>query len=145
MKIALDTNIFISALEDKTKVGKQAGDLLEKIKKDALQAYVSVLAVQEFMVKIYENGQDEMVGEYLEFLSGGGLITIVNFERDIALKAAKIRAMSLLDNKLGKLPKIQTPDSIHLATALYAKAKVFYTTEKGLPKRIENMEIKVLS
>lgn len=134
-KIALDTNIFIYALEDEGKLGNSARRLFTEIKRKKPQVFTSVLTIQEVFVGVYKEGLEDRIPNYLEFILGAGLITVVDVNREIVILAAKIRA----EHKT-----IRTPDAIQLATAIYAGAREFITADRRLPKRINKLNIKIL-
>lgn len=133
--IGLDTNIFISAFNKGDVLGKKAIELLDEIKQNSPRVYISVLVFQEFLVKIFAGGLEKDAALYEDFITAGGFFTPVDVDREIARKAAKIRA---------EYPNVRTPDAIHLATALSAGVKTFFTFEKKLPKKISNLQIKVI-
>lgn len=132
---AIDTNIFIYALEDDGELGKKARKLFATVLKKNSQVFTSVLTIQEVLVAVYKAGEKEKIPTYLEFISAGGLITIVNMDAEIALKAAELRANY----------NIKTADAIQLATALQVGATAFFTADKGLPRKIENMSLHIIS
>lgn len=135
MKIALDSNIFIYALENQEELGNLSRNLFSELNKPNYQLLTSVLTVQEVLVGAYKENLGSKVTEYLEFISGGGKITIVDFTREIAIISAQVRA----DH-----PKVKTPDAIQLATAISQDAKIFYTADKKLPNKIGKLEIRSL-
>lgn len=140
-KIALDTNIFIYALEGKGELGNSARALFARIKRKNLQVFTSVLTIQEVFVGVYKEGLEDKIPNYLEFILGGGLITVVDVNREIAILAAKIRAEH---KNMHNIKNIRTPDAIQLATAIYAGAREFITADRQLPKKIDGLNIKIL-
>lgn len=134
-KIALDTNIFIYALEGEGKLGDSARRFFAEIKRKKPQVFTSVLTIQEVFVGVYKEGLEEKIPSYLEFISGGGLITVVDMSREIAIISAKIRA---------EYKAIRTPDAIQLATAICVGAREFITADRQLPRKINGLNIKIL-
>ncbi len=133
MKIALDSNIFIYALENTKELGDLSRGLLLEIKEQNHQPLTSVLTVQEVLVGVYKEGLSNKINEYLEFISGGGRIAVIDFNREVAVISARVRA---------DYPHIKTPDAIQLATAINQGASRFYTADKKLPKKIGRLTIK---
>lgn len=133
--IALDTNIFIFALDHPGESGEKAGSLLEHIKHVSPKVFISVLTIHEFFIKVYKEGRGKDTDKLFDFISMGGLASLVDINREIALVAAKIRATH---------PHVRAPDAIHLATALQSKAKIFITTDRRLPRKINRLKIEVL-
>lgn len=132
MGIALDTNIFILAYNQTSPKGEKAQALLDKILHSGDQIFISVIVFEEFLVKIYKQGLERNLADYENFLTAGGIVIVVDVTRQIARVAAKIRA----DH-----PSVRAPDAIHIASALESGAKVFYTTDRRLPKKIDKLEI----
>ncbi len=131
-KIALDTNIFIYALEDSGSLGKAALEILEEIKSSTPRVFTSVLTVQELITGLYRDNYEEKVSDYLDFISYNGLITLVDYTKPIALIAAQVR---------GTYKAIRTPDAIQIATAVFSGASEFYTADTRLPKKIDTIKI----
>lgn len=132
--IALDTNVFIYALDDNPQFGEAARNVFTKIKQRAPQTCTSVLTIEEVFVGVYKYGFEDKIIPYLEFISGYGLITIIDVSRTIAMRAAKLRAEY----------KLRTPDAIQIATGLAFGAKSFITADKRLPKKIESLTVSLL-
>ncbi|OGH48330.1 MAG: hypothetical protein A3G66_01555 [Candidatus Levybacteria bacterium RIFCSPLOWO2_12_FULL_39_17] len=133
MKIALDSNIFIYALENKKELGDLSRKLLAELKEQNHQLVTSVLTIQEVLVGVYKERLVNRINEYLEFISGEGRIAVIDFNREVAVISARIRA---------DYPQIKTPDAIQLATAINQGASRFYTADKKLPKKIGRLTIK---
>lgn len=135
MGIALDTNIFILAYNHRGIQGEIARKLLDKLTRPGSKIFISVLVLEEFLVKIYKKGLEKNLADYENFLTGGGLYTAVDVNRQIARVAAKIRA---------DYPSIRTPDAIHIASAIESGAKEFITTDRRIPKKIGALKVVVL-
>lgn len=135
MGIALDTNIFILAYNQKDTQGEVARKLLDKLTSSSNQVFISVLVFEEFLVKIYKQGLEKNLADYENFLTAAGVYTVVDVNRQIARLAAKIRADY----------NIKAPDALHLASAIESGAKVFITTDKRLPRKVGKLIVKVLS
>jgi predicted nucleic acid-binding protein len=130
--ISLDSNIFIALNDVENGFHKPAKNLLFEINEINPKVCVSILVFEEFLVKFYQEKPKESLAYFENFLTGGGRFKVLNVDKSIARKAAQIRA---------KYPKIKTPDAIHLACAIEAGVKMFITTDRGLPQKIENLEI----
>ncbi len=129
--IALDSNIFINALEKDDISGDKARQLFAKIKSQGLRVYTSVITLQEVFVGVYKERLEEKGAKYMDFVSGGGLITIVDVNGQIALLAARIRAEY----------KVTTPDAIQIATAIDKGAVIFVTEDKKIPNLIYQLKV----
>lgn len=137
--LALDSNILISAFnayENPNSLGNKAQVILKEIKQIGSQVFISVLVFEEFLVYFYKDDLVKDIGYYEEFITGGGLFTVKDVDRQVARRAAWIRA---------EYPNIRTPDAIHLASAIESGAGVFITADKGLPKKIGKLKIHALT
>jgi len=114
--IALDTNIFIYAMQSSGEKGESARALFEKIAKEKPRVSISVLVFEDF-------------------LSGAELFTVIDITRAICRIAAKIRA----NHK-----SIRTTDAFHIACARASGARTFITADKRLPEKIEGVTVTVL-
>lgn len=133
--ISLDSNIFIRALDNPTTLGEKARQLIEQIKQFSSTVFISTMLLEEFFVRVYKEKRDTDIESYLSFISLGGLCTVVDINEPIALLAAKLRA---------EYPSLRAPDAIHLASGIESGAKIFFTTDRRLPKKIDKLEIKIL-
>lgn len=135
-RIALDTNIFIYALNTSANKSEKARLILQAIKEVNPATSISVLVFEEFLVKVYKDKMERDLAYYEDFLTGGGMIRVVDLDRNIARKAALLRA---------KHESLRAPDAIHLASAIEAKARIFITADRRLPQNIDKLKVKVLS
>lgn len=127
--LALDTNILITAFNNPN---GESAKLLLKIKEISPKVFISTLVFEEFLVKIYRKKLEKDLAGYEDFITAGGLFIVVNVDRQIARKAAQLRAA---------YSSLRAPDAIHLATAIESKAKLFVTCDRRLPNRIEKVQI----
>lgn len=134
--ISLDTNIFIYALKKNDPKHEAAKNLLEQIKEVKPMAFISVLLIEEFLIHVYKQNREKDIPAILDFITLGGLCNVVDVNRQIAMSAAKLRALHT---------SLRTPDAIHLASATLAGAKVFITTDKRLPEKVGRLKIQFLS
>ncbi len=133
--IALDSNIFIRALDDPGSLGEKSRTFLEKLRQTTPKVFISVMVLEEFFVKVYKQSRAADSNNILDFITMGGLVQLVDINRQIALLAAKIRADY----------NIKAPDAIHLASAIESGARVFITTDKRLPRKVGKLTIEILS
>lgn len=133
-KIALDTNIFICALNPKDSRHKLCLKILEQIGQKDINAFISTMVLEEFFVKIYKLKKLQEIDYFLDFITMRGLAVIMDVNKDIALSAAKIRAEF----------NVEAPDAIHLASAVESGAKLFITTDRKLPRKVGKLTIKII-
>lgn len=134
-KVALDTNIFICALNLKDLRQRAALSILEEIKIKKLKTSISVLVLEEFFIRIHKQSREKEISSLLDFITIGGLVAILDVNKEIALLAAKLRA---------EYSSLRTPDTIHLASAISAGANIFITTDRKIPRKIDRLKAIVL-
>lgn len=117
--VAIDSNVFIYALEDNSDF-PLAKTIFEEIARRRPQALTSVLTITELTVPLFKTKSYQKIAKYLDFITGKGLITVVAVNQTIALKAAQFRANF----------NLKTPDAIHLATATASGAGVFVSADR---------------
>jgi predicted nucleic acid-binding protein len=136
MRVALDSNVFIYALEDTGVRGDQAAELLSRIASYELGGLASTLCLAEIMagpwLESETNGEEAQL--YLEAAEGIDFIPVTT---EIALRSSRLRAA--VGGKVG------LADALHLATAVHEGADVFVTNDKALTKlKIEGLNIRLL-
>lgn len=128
---ALDTNIFIYHFHRYPKFTELADNLFLYLEKRNIRVATSVISLIELLSF---KAIDEKIKELKEAFNTTPNLAIYAVEDDIADRAAKIR----------RKYNFRLPDSIQLATALYSKAQVFITNDRGL-KRFKELPIFLLS
>lgn len=131
--IFIDTNVFIYALEDNPKF-PSAKEIFKLIKAEHKLGYTSVISLLEASVKLFSLGKKEKIEEYLDFISGDGLIKVLDVDKPIAIKAAELRSKH----------HFKTPDSIQLAAAIVYGATLFVTADRNFEKKIKDLEVLII-
>lgn len=130
--VALDTNVFVYALEDNPDF-PDAADLFRVLAPTSCRLVTSTLTILEATVPLFRAGEAHRIPNYLEFIHGEGRIEVIALADDIALRAAKLRA---------DWRRLATPDAIQLATANYAGATAFVTADRDLARvKLEDLRI----
>lgn len=129
--IFIDTNIFIYSLEETGILGNKSRSIIEQIKLKKPKTYTTTLTISEILTGVFEKGMENKVTRYLEFISGNGLINVLDLDVQIAILTAQLRARF----------KIKTPDAIQLGSALFAECSLFISADRKLPKKIDNLKI----
>lgn len=121
MTVSLDANLFIYVLNADPIYGPDALDLLKRVEKGELHGVASELV-------------------YLEVLSGSNLKPsgVEQSKRLLDVSSVKYKPINInilmLAADLRRRHGVKTPDSIHLATALFARAEIFVTNDQRLIK-----------
>lgn len=132
MKLALDANVVIYAIEYNSPPHQQAFDLLQNAPIKGYETQVSELTFLEALSR-----PDLTNTEAREFYETVRRIASVNWPIDtsVLLKAAELRRTHI----------VKTPDAIHLATAILHGADYFVTNDNRLIKLKKVSGLKIIS
>ena len=134
-KIALDTVIFIYALEGNEKFGEGTKQIFTAIEKGECRGFASDLVLAELMVKPLREGKLKIAEEYALELPNFPNIAFLAPSRDIIIAAAKLRSKT----------NLKLIDALHLATAIDAGCQIFITNDAAMQCDISSMDIWLLS
>lgn len=123
--VAVDTAPLIYFIERHPTYIERLRPFFRALDSGEFRAIVSSVALLEVMVVPYRSGNMTLLQQYREILLEADNITVVPVSAAIAEGAARIRAEH----------RIQTPDAIHLATALQEGATRFVTNDRRLPRQ----------
>lgn len=127
-----DTMLFIYHFEDSELFGKAAQDLLRRTEEGKCHLVCSVLSLLEVLVVPKRLGRLDLCQRYRELFASFPHLSLLGADAEIAEIASDLRARY----------QIRTPDSIHVASAIAARADAFISEDARL-KKIQ--EIPVLS
>ena len=131
--IGLDTVIFIYTWNKNPDFLSQAKDILNQVQTGRVEGLFSEIGIIELLTGVKKLGRYDMVIQYKEQL--------VNFPN---LKIAGLNSVSIdIASSLRAKYGLTTPDAIHLATAIDAKASVFYTNDRKL-KIVKEIKVETL-
>lgn len=119
--VYLDTNAIIYLTEGNSDFKASIAGLFVEIEQAGARLVTSELAFTEVLVMPLRDGNDELVADYERLLDT--IVAPIPLGRQELFLAAKLRATT---------PKLRTPDSLHLATAILAGADVFVTGDTGI-------------
>lgn len=120
--VYLDANILIYAMETDGDEGLLARRWLLQVDRGRLRAVTSELTMVEVLPQPIALGNIALVQGYRRFFKGSANFSVVPVARAILEAATDLRA------KLGS----ETPDAIHVATALSAGCRSFLTNDGRL-------------
>ncbi len=132
ISIGLDTSIIIYHFESNEKFLPLTTQILQSVQAGNQFAIVSVLALLEINVKPFRMEQHQIAQSYETLLTNFPNLGIVDVNRDIARKAAQLRAMY----------NLRPADAIHIATAVLSRATAWISNDRK-HKRV-SQEITVL-
>lgn len=122
LTIALDSVIFIYALEGNREFGEVARKVFELIEQGKCQGVACDLVLAELMVKPLREGYPEIAQEYAQDLPCFPHLRFCAVTQTVVIAAARLRGSS----NLGLI------DALHLATAVEARCTVFLTNDAAL-------------
>lgn len=131
--VYLDTNPLIYLTEGSPAFKERISGLFAKLHEARARLITSELALTETLVHPLRKDDAQLVAAYDRLFRE--LVNPLPVSREVLLLAAKLRAQS---------PKLRTPDAIHIATAVLAKAYAFVSNDKGLgvlPGGMRNLSV----
>ncbi|MGD9723068.1 MAG: type II toxin-antitoxin system VapC family toxin [Pirellulales bacterium] len=120
--VAIDTAPFIYFVERHARYHGLLRPFFESLDQANFVAVTSILTVIEVLVQPLRAGNTALAQQYRDILLNARNLTTLVVTRDIAEEAAKLRA----------LHRLQTPDAIHLATAMRGGAATFITNDVSM-------------
>lgn len=125
MRVALDSNIFVYALDPQSAWNLPAVTIFKQLEAGTMTGVASVLALSEVLT--YPFMKSQVLGEGAQLFMEGLLgLDYISTDAEVAIRAARLRAQH------GR--KLDTPDAIHLATAEIAGAEYFVTNDHALQR-----------
>jgi len=128
---SFDAMILIYLLEGTPKYSSLVRELFHKAEEGKITYYTSLILYLEVMAGVYKKGQVDEVEKTLQFFNQFQNIHYLPLDKDIADRAAKIRAHY----------NFKLPDAIILATAELAKAGLFITNDKEIRKKYRELSV----
>jgi len=132
-KVFLDTAPLIYYIEENQRYSTVLNKLFLDNSKGEFLFQTSVITLLEVLVLPMRQNEIQLVEQYQNILCNSTSIDIFDLNVEIAKRAAGYRA------KYG----LKTPDSIQVATAIYASADYFFTNDIQL-KAVKEIEVLVL-
>ena len=122
--VGFDTMPLIYYMEEHPVYLDMVDPFFDAIENGEFTVITSTLTLLEVLVHPIRNGDTKLAQKYRDLLlDPDSFIKMVPLSTEIAEEAARLRATS----------KIQTPDSIQMATAIKSNASFFLTNDKQLP------------
>jgi predicted nucleic acid-binding protein len=123
-RLLLDTSTFIYYLDANPAYEARARELIDGIQHGRFAGFASTLVLAELLVPYYRAGDERRADELRDTLTSSTNLRIVSASARICAEASRLRA------QLG----LRTPDAVHAATAIHAKAQVFVTNDSRLKR-----------
>jgi predicted nucleic acid-binding protein len=132
--IGLDTSIFIYHLEAHPRYQPLTQELLAGIQVGRQTAITPTVTVMELTVRPWQIGRPAVAREYETLLVHFPHLTLADVTRDVARRAAQLRARYLL----------RPADALQVATALVHGATAFVTNDRRLRRLKPVLDIIIL-
>jgi predicted nucleic acid-binding protein len=123
VRLYLDTNVFIYAMETDYDQGMRARRCLHRIERGEIEAFTSELTLAEVLRGGNAPIRSGLFDSYAELLSSGTQLRVVPVSRDILIASARLELER----------KIDLPDAIHVATAIKNGCDAILTEDVRLP------------
>jgi len=118
--VGLDTAPLIFYIEDHPVFADRLEPFFQLVESGDIQLVTSTVTLLEVLVMPLKRGDERLAHDYNDFLVSSPNVTTLPVSPAIAQIAAELRATT----------KLQTPDAIHLATALQHQATAFLTNDR---------------
>ncbi len=131
--LAFDTPLWIHWVEQNRRFLPAVAPLVRDLSEGRIVVVTSILAVVEILTGVFAKGDELRARRYRDLFDNTEGIAVLDVDRAIGEGAARLRA------RYG----LRTPDAIHLATAVAARASAFVTTDRRLA-RVRELDVRVL-
>ena len=131
--LAFDTPLWIHWVEQNRRFLPAVAPLVKDLAGGRIVVVTSILAMVEILTGVFAKGDELRARRYRDLFDGTEGIVVLEVDRAIGEGAARLRA------RYG----LRTPDAIHLATAVAARASAFVTTDRRLA-RVRELDVRVL-
>jgi predicted nucleic acid-binding protein len=122
--VTLDTAPIIYFLQDHPKFAPRFAPLFDAAERGDIQIVISAVTLAEVLTGPFQSGNEVLAGQYREVLTGSPGWQTWPVSEEIAVSAARFRA----------LYKLRTPDAIQVATAVASLSHALITSDKALAK-----------
>ena len=107
--------------------------IMQSVDSNLISGVASTIALTEVLVQPLRVGDRDLVNRYVAVMSRSRNFSLIPISTAIARRAADIRAHHHL----------QTPDALHVATAIEAGCDAFLTNDRGI-QRVTEIRVLVL-
>lgn len=132
--LGLDTSLFIYHLEGHPRYLPLTTELLTGVQDGKWTAVTSTVTIMELAVRPWQLNRPSVAREYEALLANFPHLTLVDVTRDVARRAAQLRA----------LYRLRPADALQAATALVYGATAFVTNDRLLERLAPVLEVIVL-
>ncbi len=130
----LDTAPVIYYIEAHPQFGSLAKQIVEAFQSGSCRAFSSVITLTEVLPKPVEAHEEELVRSFINFLTRGKNLTLMEISTHIAEAAGRLR---------GRYPALRALDALQIAVSIDVGATRFVTNDLRL-KQVQEMKCIVL-
>ncbi len=131
--LAFDTPLWIHWVEQSRRFLPAVTPLVKDLAEGRIVVVTSILAMVEILTGVFARDDELRARRYRDLFDNTEGIAVLDVDRAIGEGAARLRARY----------RLRTPDAIHLATAVAARASAFVTTDRRLA-RVREVNVRVL-
>jgi len=121
-RVGVDTMCFIYRFEANATFLDATEALFDAIERGDVDAVCSVLVLTELLPLPLRAGREDLARSYRQIVTRFPNLTLLPVDEAIAMEAATLRATH----------QVRSPDALHLATAIAARADAFVTADARL-------------
>ncbi len=121
--LGVDAMVFVYHFEANPVFGEAAGRVLQATEDGRLSLVTSILSLMEVLVVPKRNAATALARRYRDFFGGFPNLTMVEIGTEVVEVASDLRARF----------RVRTPDALHIATAMVARAEGFISEDGRLP------------
>ncbi len=134
-RVYVDSNILIYLFEGFPEYHHLIQELAVCIDNGETLLFTGEITIAELMVMPFKKNDSSLIKQYTKALNDSDFINLIATTQKVYLKTAFLRAT---------FPKMKTPDSIHVASAIEGKVDVFITNDIAIkiPDEINKILLK---
>lgn len=132
--LGLDTSVFIYHLEANAKYLSLTRTVLQNIQSGRSQGVISTVTIMELTVQPWRMNRGDVARQYEVLLMNFPHLSVVEVSRDIARRAAQLRAKY----------NLRPADALQVATALVSGAEVWISNDKKLRRLEPEIDVIIL-
>lgn len=133
-RVGLDTAVFIYHLEAHPRYLPLTREVLTGVQTGRWMAITSTVTIMELTVRPWQINRPAVAREYEALLVHFPHLTVADVTRDVARRAAQLRARE----------RLRPADALQVATALLHSATAFVTNDKALRRLSGLLDVLVL-
>lgn len=134
-RVYVDTNILIYLFEGFPEYRHLIQEIADCIDNGDITLFTGEITIAELLVMPFKKNDSKLIHFYTEALNNKDFITLIPTTQKVHLKTAFLRAT---------FPKMKTPDSMQVASAVEGRADVFITNDVRIkvPDEIQKLVLR---